>query len=137
MSTKRSLIIALSGVVIVAIIGVWVFSLSLLRSEASIRASLLKQTPLGTSSVEVRAFIDKQKWVVDKKQELDYWIYLSSNDRLWHQDSKLREVIFTNSFNVHIGHYWLPLPVTVTAFWGLDTSNRLIDIWVVKDMEGI
>ncbi len=114
----------------------WLYSHSLLKPAQSIRASLLKQTSLGTSSDGVRAFIDKQQWHFDKDKNILNWRYLSSNNQYWHQDSKLNKVIVTNSISVDIGHYWLPLPIEVTAFWGLDASNQLIDIWVVKNMDG-
>jgi hypothetical protein len=120
MSTKRSLIIAVSGVVIVAI-GVWLFSHSLLRSEASIRTSLLKQTPLGTSSTDVRAFVSKQDWLVRN--------YIGSTGFDKQESGKPNEVVGVTSIEGNLGDF---LNMNATAFWGFDSSNRLIDIWVWK-----
>ena len=120
MSTKRSLIISVSGIVIVAV-GVWIFSHSLFRSEASIRASLLRQTPLGSSSSDVRAFVDKQGWLVRN--------YVGSTSFLKQESGRPSEVVGVTSIEGNLGDF---LNRNVTAYWGFDSSNRLMDIWVWK-----
>jgi hypothetical protein len=118
MSTKRSLIIVISGVVIVAI-AIWMTSYSLFRSEASIRASLIKQTPLGTSSTDVRAFVEKHGWLVKN--------YVGNSGFLKQDSGRPSEVVGVSSIKGNLGDYWL---MNITAFWGFDNSNRLIDVWV-------
>lgn len=118
MSTKRLLIIVITGVVIVAIV-IWMTSYSLFRSEASIRTSLLKQTPLGTSSTNVRAFVEKQGWLVRN--------YVGNTGFLKQESSKPNEEVGVSSIRGNLGDYG---PMNITAFWGFDNSNRLIDVWV-------
>jgi hypothetical protein len=120
MSTKRSLIISVSGIVIVAV-GIWMFSHSLFRSEASIRASLLRQTPLGSSSSDVRAFVDQQGWLVRN--------YAGSTGFLKQESGRPSEVVGVTSIEGNLGDF---LNRNVTAYWGFDSSNRLMDIWVWK-----
>ena len=120
MFAKRKLIIMAFGLVIVAI-GAWFYSHSLFRSEASIRASLLKQMPLGSNSVDVREFVDKHGWLVRN--------YVGNTGFLKQETSAPSEVVGVTSIEGNLGDYWL---MNVTAFWGFDSSNRLVDVWVWK-----
>jgi hypothetical protein len=117
LSTKRLLIVTIT--VVITAIAIWIYSHSLLRSEVSIRASLLKQTPLGTSSAEVRAFVDKQGWLVRN--------YVGSTGFVKQELGTPNEVIGVTSIEGNLGDF---LTMNVTVFWGFDSSNRLVDIWV-------
>jgi hypothetical protein len=120
-----SAFIAVSGVVIIAI-GVWFFSHSLLWSAANIRALLLRQTPLGTRSTDVRAFADKHGWLVRN--------YVWSTGFLKLESSKPNQVIGVTSIEGNLGDF---LNMNVTAYWKFDSSNRLIDIWVRKTYDAL
>jgi hypothetical protein len=120
-SNKRLLVIAAIGVVLIA--GTfWVYSRSLLAPESTIRASLLKQTPLGSSKAEVRAVVDKRGWAdPDNKGELGGIRFSDSGQKL-----------ITTSIGGRLGHYSFPYSTDVFAVWEFDPSNRLIEIQVTK-----
>jgi hypothetical protein len=99
-------------------------SCSLLRSETSIRASLLKQTPIGSSLSDVRAFVAKRGWL-DRS-------YVGTNGFLKQEVGSPIQVVGVSSICGQLGHYWLPFRTDVTAFWGFDANGRLIDVWVWK-----
>jgi hypothetical protein len=120
MLKKRKLTIAVLTLAIIAI-STWLYSHSLLRSEASIRASLLKQMPLGSSSVDVREFVDKHGWRVSN--------YVGNTGFVKQEAGASSKVIGVTSIRGNLGDYWL---MNVTAFWGFDSSNRLVDVWVWK-----
>ena len=84
------------------------------RSEASIKASLLKRTPLGTSRTDVRKFIARQGWKVE-------------------QDSRVpagapcpRENVFFGSYFIFFGE------CDVYGVWTFDAAEKLIDLSVQK-----
>jgi hypothetical protein len=120
MFAKRKLIIIAFGLVIV-VIGAWFYSHSLFRSETSIRASLLKQMPLGSNSVDVREFVDKHGWLVRN--------YVGNTGFLKLEAGAPSEVVGVTSIKGNLGDYWF---MNVTAFWGFDSSNRLVNVWVWK-----
>jgi hypothetical protein len=128
MSRKRLFIVEASVVALIVIAG-WIASQPLLRSENSIRAALLKKTPLGSSVTEVRMFVDRRGWL-DRK-------YIGSGGFLKQAPGKPAEVVGATSMCGDLGHYWLPFRTDVTAFWGFDTSNRLVDIWVWKTTDSL
>jgi len=127
MSTKRSVIIAISAVIVA--IGVWTSSCSSLRSEASIRASLIKRTPLGSSSSDVRAFVAKEGWL-DRS-------YVGTSGFYKQEPGEPAHEVGVSSICGQLGHYWLPFRTDVTAFWGFDTNGHLIDVWVWKTTDAL
>ena len=124
MSTKRLLTIGISGIAIIAT-GLFVSSCSSLRSESSIRASLLKQTPLGSSSSDVRAVVAKKGWLDQSYAGTNYGFYKQEPGEPAH-------TVGVSSICGQFGHYYLPFRTDVTAFWGFDTNGHLIDVWVWK-----
>jgi hypothetical protein len=124
MFKKSSLAIVTSGIVIIAI-GFFVSSCSSLRSESSIRASLLKETPLGSSSSDVRAFVANQGWLDRSYAGTNFGFYKQESGEPAHE-------VGVSSICGQLGHYWLPFRTDVTAFWGFDTNGHLIDVWVWK-----
>jgi len=128
MFQKRSFLIA-ALIVAVIVVGGFLFSRSWLRSEASIQRSLLKQAPLGTSSTEVLAFIRKEGWEISG--------YDPTRGFLKQDPLKPNATVGDSHVQVHLGYYWLPFRTDVTAFWGFDKSNRLIDVWVWKTIDAL
>src|SRR5688572_25621628 len=104
------------------------YSRSILRSENSIRATLLKHTPLGTKSEEVRAYVEKRGWL-DRR-------YTGEGGYLKQEPGVPPMVVGVSSIKGKLGHYYLPLRADVTAFWGFDAEGRLIDVWVWKTVDG-
>jgi hypothetical protein len=98
----------------------WFYSHSLFRPEARIRASLLKQTPLGTGKTEVRTLVEKQGWVDPSSKEQSYFRFNLSGG------------VSVTAIGGRLGHYCFPRSMVVSAIWEFDPSNRLVDISVIK-----
>lgn len=120
---RIALIVLIAGVVIIAISAL-TFPHYLFRSEAGIRASLLKQTPLGTSSTDVHAFVDKQGWLVRN--------YVGNTGFLRQKSDGQNDVVGVSSICGNLGDFW---NMNITAFWGFDSRNQLIDIWVWRTFD--
>jgi hypothetical protein len=120
---RIALIVLIAGVVIIAISAL-MSPHYLFRSEAGIRASLLKQTPLGTSSTDVRAFVDKQGWLVRN--------YVGNTGFLRQKSDGPNDVVGVSSICGNLGDFW---NMNNTAFWGFDSRNQLIDIWVWRTFD--
>ena len=109
-----------AGLVLVAVAWLWWQSNPLRRSDASVRAWVLKRTPLGMSSEQVRTTAETHGWL------------------------RLTRFVGTYSFKYssdiqgELGHYWsLPLDTYVSVFWlfggrNTNNTNRLTDVYVVK-----
>jgi hypothetical protein len=97
-------------------------SCSSMRSEASIRASLLKQKPLGSSLSDVHAFVEKRRWI-DRS-------YIGTTGFYEQEPGEPAHTVGVSSICGQLGYYYLPFRTDVTAFWGFDASGRLIDVWV-------
>jgi hypothetical protein len=127
MKSKRTII----GVVVLAVVlaCAGLYSRSLLRSETSIRASLLRQTPLGSKTEDVRRFVKSGGWLDDR--------YGGSSGFLKQEAGVPATVVGVTLICGHLGQYHLPFLTDVTAFWGFDTDGRLIDVWVWKTVDAL
>lgn len=87
------------------------------RSEAHIRAALLKKTPIGTSEQDVQKFIEKEGWKRDESFQ-------------------------AGGICVYFGSYtvWnivMPANRGVWGTWTFDPNGRLIDIYVSKGTDSL
>jgi hypothetical protein len=101
------------------------------KSEDNIRVSLLKQTPLGSSYQDVRSFLKKKRWLDES--------YFGEHSGFAKQEGGPPVIVGVSSLSGQLGTYrTLPyfLETDVTAFWGFDANNQLIDIWVWKTTDG-
>jgi hypothetical protein len=116
---KRSLIVGLVGTAI--IIAVSFYLRPAFIPETSIRASLLAQTPIGSSMDEVRAFAQKQGWI-DSTPRLDSYMIFPPGTR----------GVEVTAFSGLLWRDPFPYRTQVQATWQFDfnNSNRLYDICV-------
>jgi hypothetical protein len=102
---------------------------SLRGSEATIRARLLREVPLGSSMNQVEQQIAKHGWALD---------YVDRNAGFDDQREKPSKVTGSKSIRASLGDYrGFPFMVNVTVFWGFDGSGSLIDIWVWKTEDSL
>jgi hypothetical protein len=129
MPEKRRFLLAAFSVVVFVLV-VCFSGCSLCRPESSIRASLLRGTPLGSTSQEVRAFVQSRGWL-DRN-------YIGDSGFLKQEAGVPAVEVGVTSIRGELGRYWsVPFQTSVTAFWGFDANGRLIDIWVWKTTDGL
>jgi len=116
---KRPLIIAIAGIAVV--IAAWFYLRPALMSEASIRASLLAQMPVGSSMDEVRALAQKQGWVESLSRIDSYMIFPPGTSGMT-----------VTAFSGRLWHDPFPYRTEVGATWQFDASNRLYDIQISR-----
>lgn len=125
----RQILIAAIGIASILMTCIAVYSRSLLRTEASIRASLLEQMPLGSKAENVRTWVEQAGW-------LDHQ-YNGSSGYLRQESGRPGQIVGVTSICGHLGTYYAPLRVDVTVFWGFDVNGRLIDVWVWKTIDSV
>jgi len=116
---KRTLIIAV--ILLLIAFAAWDRFRPQLTPVATIRTSLLSQTPVGTGMDEVRAFAQKRGWIGPTPQMEEYAIIRH----------KLPEVQVTG-FPGWMPHDPFPYRSRVFIRWQFDPSNRLYDIRVTR-----
>ncbi len=107
----------------------------LCRSDERIRASLLKQTPLGSSSDQVYAFIKENRWP----------IYRESRDagftmRLPGSNEAHSPVVGSSFVACELGttHFVMfPFETMKYAYWGFDKSGHLVEVLVDQDTDAL
>ena len=103
----------------------------LCRSEASIRASLLKRTPLGSTYKHVQTFRKNQQWPGTS--------YKLPSDLRTSAGQPQIDPAHT-WITAHLGTERLSFPPFATdvfAYWEFDTNNLLIQIWVDKETDAL
>lgn len=88
---------------------------------SGIREALLSQTPIGTSSTDVRTLLERRGWLVES--------YVGSTGFLKLDSGMQNEPVGVSSLRGNLGDYG---PVSISVFWGFDSNNRLIDIGVSR-----
>ena len=102
------------------------------RSEAHLRASLLKSTPPGSSFADVWTFADKKSWPI--RGATNYGVRPADVGGPRHAT----ETVGVKSIRGNLGHYWgCPWRIDVAAFWAFDADDRLIDVWIWKTADAL
>ncbi len=104
------------------------------RSPASIRASLLRHTPIGTSYQAVEAFVRKEGWQPHTIEGAHLPDRLLGDAAGFVPAQQVRR-----SMDVYLGDYWA-WPIfgrKVWGYWLFDTNNRLLEVWVTKHTQGL
>ncbi len=121
--TKTRIIKLALCAALIGSIGVF-FANPLRRSDASIKASLLRQTPLGSSRSEVGAVLERHGWL-DRN-------YSGTTGYYCQAPGDPARTVGVTSLAGNLGDYGFPFPTNVAVFWGFDRDDHLIDIWVWK-----
>ena len=102
------------------------------RSAASIRRSLLKRTPPGTSEQQVAAFIAREGWRIDRQNSInhEFMPYDNGGPRV---PEKVHDL-----WSAYLGGYVYFFGTRVTyGIWAFDANGRLIDIWIYRERDGL
>ena len=97
------------------------------QEPEKIRQNVLKLTPRGLSMSEVEARLRKKHIAYDKSLRQGF---------VRHSDG---EVIGVKSIQARLGDHWIRpgTAMIVTGFWGFDSDDKLIDVWVWKVEESL
>ena len=87
------------------------------RSEASIQASVLKHTPIGTPRADVRSFIARQRWELQR------------DGRVPVGTPSPRDEVCFGGYTIFFGTCY------VYGVWTFDATNRLVDFNVSKSRD--
>jgi hypothetical protein len=119
---QRSILAVAAAAIIVA---VFLIPRSLRMPASFIEASLLKMTPVGSTSDEV----------LHRLQGKGFHPTLVSTGFFKQEKLAKPEVVGTSSIRVLIGEYRIRFTTSVSAFWGFDKTGKLIDVWVWKTVD--
>ena len=122
MLTKRFAILSSAGALVI-LLG-WLYLGPALFSENSIRASLLKQTPMGSSMVDVRALAEKNHWLTPGAGP-GHSIY-------WISGPSVQGVEGANILCGRLRRDPFPYRTELEAAWLFDSGNRLVAITVIR-----
>jgi len=89
-------------------------------SEASVRASLLTQTPIGSSMETVRTLAERQGWIQSGEKLTSYLSFSTGTGTV------------VNAFAGQVRHDPFPYQTAISATWEFDLSNRLVNVSVVR-----
>ena len=99
------------------------------RPEATIQADLLREAPLGSTTAQVEATIQRHGWKLS---------YPLSNTGFYDQRTRPARETGAMHFRASLGNYQdIPWEANVTVYWGFDQSGRLIDLWVWKTWDAL
>lgn len=89
-----------------------------------IRGQLLREKPLGTSSVEIERWLIVDKKLAPKRANTGYF-------------TNRGVTVGFSSISAGLGEYktFSLLAASVEAFWGFDEHGFLIDVWVRKSVD--
>jgi len=99
------------------------------RPESAIQADLLREAPLGSSTVQVEEMIHRHGWHLS---------YPLADTGFYDQRFRPGRETGAKHFRASLGDYQgIPFKANVTVFWGFDEGGRLIDVWVWKTWDGL
>lgn len=135
-------LIAVSAVIIISV--VVVLSNPLRSSNESIRTTMLKLTPIGTSMEDVVEVVEgNEKWKI--RSVRDYGYLLVNGIPSFPYFSPIGEggydykhpIIGEKSMRVYLGDYRTIFVTSVSVFYAFDENSKLIDIAVLKETDSL
>lgn len=131
MSRRRRILLILAAAILIAASVILTRAAldPLRRSESTIEAKLLREAPLGSSTEQVGAMIRRHGWKLS---------YPLANTGFYDQRAPRPREVGAKHFRASLGDYQgIPFKANVTAFWGFDENDKLIDLWVWKTWDGL
>lgn len=106
------------------------------RDEAGIRIYLLQKTPLGSSIHDVEVVFAHEGW----KGKIN-WVW-DPKDPKAAENLRMAETFYPGVKGVKIigadiGEYHAPWDVWIDAYWGFDSSGKLIDVHVRRMVDSL
>ena len=127
---NRPFAIAVAVVILAVVVAcAIVFSNPLRRSELHLRDALLAETPIGSGFDEVRSLLNARGMLVSGHHEHLGFIK--------QPPGQPAETIGIRSLRAHLGYYQVLFRTDVTAFYGFDSEDKLIEIWVRKETDSL
>jgi len=124
---KKKILITI-GIILLAVIVIILLN-PLRRSAETIKANILKLTPIGMDMEDVIKVVEKKRsWRI----HIDYEYGFSKQE-----SGTRRKIIGEKSISAFIGEYRNIFDTSVTVFWGFDENPKLIDVWVWKVIDGL
>jgi predicted small lipoprotein YifL len=105
----------------------------LYRSDEKVRASILKRTPLGSSSDQVNALIKEQHWTVRSESRDKGFMMRRTGQNEAHSVEVGSSFVACELGTTHFVMF--PFETIKFAYWGFDVSGRLIDVWVDEETD--
>jgi hypothetical protein len=118
MSTKRSAILACSGLLVVAV--AYLHLHPAWEPPAHIRDSILQVTPLGTSMSEVRSLAERKGWLQPDVHVDTYTAFGTGTP------------VAASALSGQLRHDPWPYRTSVRATWEFNGSNQLVNISVLR-----
>ena len=112
-----------AGVTLIAIVA-WACTGSVFSPTCSIRAAILRSTPIGSTSSTVRLIVEQKGWLVSS--------YAGNTGFLKQEAGEPSQIIGTTSIRGNLGDWG---PMNVSAYWGFDSNGHLKDVWVWRTFD--
>jgi len=132
MNRKTSLLCCLPVALVLVLVGCSTAK-PLSRSDEKIRASILKWTPPGCSTDQVRAFIKEKHWSVYSESRDKGFVMRRPGQNEAHSVEVGSSFVAGELGTTHFVMF--PFETTKYAYWGFDKNGRLVDVWVDEDTD--
>jgi hypothetical protein len=106
---------------------------ALSRSDEKIRASILKHTPLGCSSGQVRAFVKEKHWSIYSENGEKGFVMRCQGQNAAHSIEVGSSFLACELGTTHFVMF--PFETSKHAYWGFDKNGQLVDVWVDEDTD--
>jgi hypothetical protein len=141
---KITIYISTAFLVAIVIAVVVVLSNPLRSSNESIRTTMLKLTPIGTSMKDVVEVVEgNEKWEISSKRDYGYLLinglpsfpYFSPIEESVYEYQ--HPIIGEKSMRVYLGEYRTIFIIGVSVFYAFDENSKLINIAVLKETDSL
>jgi len=110
------------------------------RTNVGVRRDLLRNIPIGTSLEDAINIAEKNnRWTIRVVRER-FGVVLEEHltpSRAPFSTDQISNAIGKKSIEIHLGHYSMILRVDVTAFLAFDENNELIEIFILREYDGL
>lgn len=120
--------------------GIFLLTVPISRPDKAVRSYVMKEIPVGTNRNEAIEIINNQGWEIDHIAECGLCINNEAGCAYFAAEESLNldeRTVGTSSMKVYLGNYYGPLYTSVKAYIAFDENEKLIEVFIMREIDGI
>jgi len=126
--------------------GIFLLAVPISRPNKAVRSYVMRKIPVGTSWNETLEIIEKKGWEIELlntdgglciNDAASSTSFASTDEMQNGSDNENDRIVGVKAMFVELGEYYGPLDTAVFAYLAFDENDKLVEVTIRRDIDGI